>query len=285
MSKKKSPKGRKRQLNQDKKSRFGKYKLLCCVGLFLLYGAGCSFAWNAVSVYVFAYSGQPEEDRQRYDVLLSEGDVYEYDAAGLEAAGDEVIFKKDDWRLILVNKRYSIPEDYTFELGRVETLKGMMECDERIIPDWLKMKEAAKEDGINLEITSPYRDMDYQAYLFNRKIRPYMKEGMTYMEAYAAAAQAVTVPGASEHEIGLALDIVCDTYKKLEREFEDTAAGKWLAEHSYEYGFILRYPLGKEYVTGIQYEPWHFRYVGVEAATYITKEGLTLEEFVESLED
>jgi len=121
--------------------------------------------------------------------------------------------------------------------------------------------------------------MDRQIYLFNRKINLYMGQGMSYMDAYKKTAEYVTVPGASEHQIGLALDITSDTYYTLDEGFEDTAEGKWLAEHSHEYGFILRYPKGKEYVTSIGYEPWHFRYVGVEAATVIKENDLTLEEF------
>ena len=95
----------------------------------------------------------------------------------------------------------------------------------------------------------------------------------------------VTVPGASEHQIGLALDIVCSTYMSLDEGFGDTEAGKWLAENSCRFGFILRYPKGKEYITGIEYEPWHFRYVGVKAAEVITKQGITLEEFWEEYLD
>jgi D-alanyl-D-alanine carboxypeptidase len=103
------------------------------------------------------------------------------------------------------------------------------------------------------------------------------------MEAYKLTARAVTVPDASEHQIGLALDIVCDTYSGLDEGFGDTAAGKWLAANSYKYGFILRYPKDKEYITCIEYEPWHFRYVGVDAATVITDREITLEEFWEEL--
>jgi D-alanyl-D-alanine carboxypeptidase len=191
---------------------------------------------------------------------------------------------KDDWRLILINKQHSIPDDYTFTFGTISTLKGTMKCDERIISDLLEMLQGAKDDGINLQICSPYRDMDRQVYLFDKKITTYMKQGMSYMDAYALTAQAVTVPGASEHQIGLALDIVSDSYAYLNEGFGETEAGKWLAEHGCEYGFILRYPKGKEYITGIEYEPWHFRYVGREAATIMTEEDLTLEEFVASLE-
>ncbi|MDE6053987.1 MAG: M15 family metallopeptidase [Lachnospiraceae bacterium] len=94
----------------------------------------------------------------------------------------------------------------------------------------------------------------------------------------------MTVPGASEHQIGLALDIVSSTYSGLEIGFCETRAGKWLKEHCDKYGFILRYPEGKEYITGIQYEPWNFQYVGKEAAAQIMERDITLEEFIEELE-
>lgn len=190
-------------------------------------------------------------------------------------------FSRDDWRLVLINKQHSIPEDYTFELGNIT---GTMQCDERIIDDLRNMLQTAKEDKVNLVICSPYRDTERQEMLFNRKITRYMNRGMSFVEAYQLASQAVTVPGASEHQIGLALDIVSDQYVDLNEGFGDTEAGKWLAENSCRFGFILRYPRGKEYITGIAYEPWHFRYVGVDAATVIMQEGITLEEFWEELE-
>lgn len=197
--------------------------------------------------------------------------------------GEKVTFSKEDWKLVLINKQHSIPDNYTMTLGRINTIKGSMQCDERIIDELLEMLQAAKEDGITLAICSPYRDLEYQEMLFNRKIKRYMGRGMSYMEAYQLSSQTVTVPGASEHQIGLALDIVTDTYLTLDEGFGETPAGIWLAENSYRYGFILRYPKGKEYITGIEYEPWHFRYVGVDAATVITEQGITLEEFWEEL--
>lgn len=186
----------------------------------------------------------------------------------------------DDWNLLLVNNRHPIPEDYEFKLG---TIRGSLQCDERIIPEFLSMLKAAKEDGVALEVCSPYRTLDRQEYLFERKIKRYMNRGMSYMDAYKLSARVVNVPGTSEHQIGLALDIYTDSYKTLDEGFEKTAAGKWLREHCGEYGFILRYPKGKEYITGIEYEPWHFRYVGKAAAQEIMERGLTLEEYVEGL--
>lgn len=187
-------------------------------------------------------------------------------------------FSRDDWKLVLINKEHSIPDDYTFEL---ETFIDDKKCDSRIIDDLYDMFQAAKEDGINLKVCSPYRDDDRQTYLFNKKMNYYMKRGMSYLEAYQLSSQVVMVPGASEHQIGLALDIVCYTYTELDEGFGDTDAGKWLAENSCKYGFILRYPKGKEYITLVEYEPWHFRYVGVDAATIITGQEITLEEFWE----
>ena len=227
-----------------------------------------------------ALESMAQVDTYSLEDILAEGEGYTAAATTGETSDEQVVFDKNDWKLLLVNKQHPIPEDYTFTLGKIT---GNMQCDERIIPELLAMLQAAKADGVNLIICSPYRDLNRQEVLFNRKIDAYMSKGMSYMEAYKTASQAVTVPGASEHQLGLALDIVCDTYYSLNEGFGDTEAGKWLAEHSCEYGFILRYPLGKEYITSIEYEPWHFRYVGKEAATEITEKGITLEEFVEGL--
>lgn len=222
------------------------------------------------------------------DEILAENNIEESvtgeGEAGQEAANgaarEQTAFDKDDWRLVMINKQHPIPEDYTFELG---TIKGSMKCDARILDDLFAMLQAAKKDGMNLVICSPYRDLNRQEILFERKIKNYMRRGMTYMDAYKVASQAVTVPGASEHQIGLALDIVSASYTSLTEGFGDTPEGQWLAEHSCEYGFILRYPRDKEYITSIEYEPWHFRYVGRDAAMVIMENGMTLEEFVDSL--
>lgn len=233
----------------------------------------------------------PEEEVGEHDAI---NDQYSVDEILNSSASQELIvqyaqekteqgeFSKDDWNLILVNKQHPIPEDYTFELG---TIAASMKCDARIIPELFAMLKAARADGINLIVCSPYRDISRQTTLFNRKIQLHMGRGETYMDAYKKASQIVTVPGASEHQIGLALDIICDSYTILDEGFGETQAGKWLQQHSKEYGFILRYPEGKEYITGIDYEPWHFRYVGKDAATIIMDNGLTLEEFVESISE
>lgn len=188
----------------------------------------------------------------------------------------ESVFDQSDWRLVLINKHHPIPDDYDFKLG---TFTSGMRCDERVIEDLLLMMQAAKKDGLNLVVQSPYRTSDHQEDNFNNKIRKYMRQGLSYMEAYKVSSRVITVPGCSEHEVGLALDITSETYLQLEQGFADTKEGKWLAEHSHEYGFTLRYPEGKEYITSIEYEPWHFRYVGREAASVMKEEGICLEEF------
>lgn len=188
----------------------------------------------------------------------------------------EDTFDPDDWKLTLVNKQHPIPDDYEFQLG---TIHGNMKCDVRVMKDLLNMFKGADQDGVNLVLCSPYRDMDRQKMLFARKINYLMKNGDSYMDAYKEASQAVTVPGASEHQIGLAFDIISDDYSTLDEGFENTSEGKWLRDNSYRYGFVLRYMKGKEDITGIEYEPWHYRYVGVKAATIMHEQGITLEEF------
>ena len=204
-----------------------------------------------------------ETDAEESRTLLSQG-------------AEEVTFSSDDWKLILVNKQHPIPDDYEFNLG---TISGSMQCDERVISPLFDMLKAARADGVNLIVCSPYRDLGRQTMLFGNKVDRYMGGGMSYMDAYNLASQAVTVPGSSEHQIGLAIDIITDGYSSLDEGFGETAAGKWLADNSAKYGFILRYPSGKEEITSIEYEPWHFRYVGVDAAGVITDNGLCLEEF------
>jgi len=189
-------------------------------------------------------------------------------------------FDKNAWNLLLVNKEHPVPEDYTFTLG---VIKGSMKCDERILNPLTDMFSAAALDGINLIVCSPYRDLTRQEYLFNRKMKSYLNRGYSYIDAYKVSSSVVTVPGASEHQIGISLDIICDTYSQLNEGFGETAAGKWLVNNSYKYGFILRYPKDKEEITGIIYEPWHFRYVGIEAATVIHDKKISLEEFINSI--
>lgn len=185
---------------------------------------------------------------------------------------------KDDWHLVLVNKQNPISENYENEL--VDYNGGNIQVDKRIVNDLDSMMEAARDDGIGLYICSAYRSYDRQTSLFKRKINSVSKSVDSYIAAYSKAAMSVAPPGCSEHQLGMALDIVSGSYSSLNAGFGKTEAGRWLCKNAPEYGFILRYPEGKEDVTGIIYEPWHFRYVGKEYAREITDLGITLEEYI-----
>ncbi len=183
----------------------------------------------------------------------------------------------DDWSLILINKKYHIPDDYKFELAVV---KGLINADVRVAPHLLEMIQTAKSQGVILYICSPYRDEEKQQELFDKKKASYIKKGMSEKEAYDLASQTVAIPGTSEHQVGLAFDFITEGYMQLDEGFEETDAGKWLKENSADFGFILRYPKGKEEITEIEYEPWHYRYVGEAAAHEIMDRNITLEEYV-----
>ncbi len=187
---------------------------------------------------------------------------------------------KDDWSLILINKEHPIPVDYEFELA---TIRGNIKSDIRVMPYVLEMINAAKNDGVTLYICSPFRSDEKQEVLFKKKQKYYMRQGYSEEEAYNLASQTIAIPGTSEHQVGLAFDFISNEYKYLDAGFADTAAGRWLKKHCAEYGFILRYDQGKEDITQIEFEPWHYRYVGRAAAKEIMESGLSLEEYVKEI--
>ena len=176
-----------------------------------------------------------------------------------------------------MNRTHPIPEDYEVEL---KNIGSGHQIDARAYDDFRAMIQAAKSEGVYIYVTSSYRDLDKQTDLYNKKVESYVMQGYSYESAKEQAGQVVAVPGTSEHHLGLALDLVSSEYRKLDEKQENTKGFKWLTEHSWEYGFILRYPNGETDITGIIYEPWHYRYVGLEAAKEITESGLTLEEYV-----
>ena len=130
-------------------------------------------------------------------------------------------------------------------------------------------------------VASAYRSYEQQREVFNSTMQDWIVQGYNPLDAYDATKKSVAVPGTSEHATGLAVDIIASAYEALDEAQGDTPEQKWLMEHCAEYGFILRYPSDKAEVTGIIYEPWHYRYVGKEAAQEITEKGLTLEEYLE----
>ncbi len=220
------------------------------------------------------------EDVTEATESVDDTDVSETGSSGLDndgAESDKIEIDTDDWHLMLVNKQNPVPEDFEPNLANIN---GSMKADARIIADIKRMMDAASSDGVDLMIVSGYRSYDRQTTLFNNKLNKLMKQGMSYLEAYKVGSMSVTVPGTSEHHLGLALDILTGSYTSMDDGFGETKAGKWLAENAPDYGFILRYPRGKEEITGIIYEPWHFRYVGEKYSKDITEKGVCLEEYL-----
>ena len=185
-----------------------------------------------------------------------------------------------DWRLLLVNPWNALPEGYEMDLV---TLSNGLKVDQRIYEDLEAMLSACREEGLNPIVCSAYRTQATQERLYNNKIARLRAAGWTGEALLTEAARWVAPPGTSEHQTGLALDIVSAGYQVLDEKQEDTAEQQWLMEHSWEYGFILRYPEDKTEITGIGYEPWHYRYVGRETAAAIYESGLCLEEYLATL--
>lgn len=183
----------------------------------------------------------------------------------------------DKPEIILVNPWNPLPEDYEADL--VE-LKNGQAVDKSCYPDLQQMMDDCRAAGLEPLICSSYRSQQKQEELFQNKIGRLLAEGYTQEQAETEAAKAVAVPGTSEHQLGLAVDIVDVAYQLLDEAQERTHVQQWLIEHSWEYGFILRYPTDKSDVTGIIYEPWHYRFVGKEAAREIREQGLCLEEYL-----
>lgn len=189
---------------------------------------------------------------------------------------------KSDPLLTLVNNNVKMPDDWEANLQTKVADSGTgKELQTEAADAFITMKDAAAAEGVDLMLCSGYRSVDYQTNLFNQEKQKWLAKGYSDEEAYNEAKTVVAVPGYSEHNLGLAADIVTPKHQTLDSAFGKTDAGKWLAEHAPEYGFILRYPENKQAITGIIYEPWHFRYVGVENAKAITATGLCLEEYLD----
>ena len=194
-------------------------------------------------------------------------------------AAEETV-EEPDWRLLLVNPWNQLPADYKIELKR---MTNGLYVDARIYDDLSAMLGACWDAGLHPVVCSAYRSHATQQRLHNNKIYRLMASGYSWNAAVQEAGRWVAVPGTSEHETGMALDIVSYSYQNLTYKQAETAEQKWFMEHGWEYGFILRYPEDKCDVTGIGYEPWHYRYVGREAAQTMRESGLCLEEYLKVL--
>lgn len=195
-----------------------------------------------------------------------------------EAEPEGPVFPEgEDWQLLLVNPWNEIPEDYKVTL---KALPGGMKVDERAYDSLTAMLQACRDAGLAPKICSSYRTQATQTRLYNNKIARLRNAGYSKKAAVEEAGRWVARPGTSEHQLGLAVDIVATSYQALTRKQESTKEQKWLMEHCWEYGFILRYPSDKSEITGIGYEPWHYRYVGVDIALDVQKSGLCFEEYL-----
>ncbi len=185
---------------------------------------------------------------------------------------------KMGWNLVLVNAEKPLPED--FQLPELTQLRNGQSIDSRAYPALQRMMDAARAEGLQPLICSSYRTWNNQRDLFLNKVQWYLDLGHSAAQAEEKAAQWIARPGTSEHQLGLAVDIVDIGYQLLDEQQENTPVQQWLMSHCAEYGFILRYPTDKSHITGIKYEPWHYRYVGEEAAREIMEQGLCLEEYL-----
>lgn len=188
--------------------------------------------------------------------------------------------REPDWRLTLVNEANPLPEDY--EPDTAEADNGYL-FDIRAVEPLRALLQAGREAGLDLVVTSGWRSWAYQEQLFEDKVARVMSEtGLDRAAAEEAAADEVARPGTSEHQLGLAVDLVDASYQVLNEAQASTPAQQWLMAHCWEYGFILRYPAEKQDITGIIYEPWHYRYVGRDHAQAIRQSGQCLEEFLQA---
>lgn len=184
---------------------------------------------------------------------------------------------KGSWELVLVNDANTLPYDYTVALTSID---GKQSVDERIAPMLESMLKDAKSKGYSFRVTSGYRDMERQQNLFLDMVNKMTESGISYKEAFYRTKQKIALPGKSEHQTGLTVDLV--PYNKVSESSVEGSSPEmvWLRDNCQNYGFILRYPSGKSDITGIEYEPYCFRYVGREAAETIMQKGITLEEFL-----
>lgn len=180
----------------------------------------------------------------------------------------------DNWELTLVNLQYRLPEDYKPTL-QAAVEGSSVQLDARVAPFYAEMYAAAKADGCTLTPYSGYRTFARQQENFDRKVAYYVSQGLSEAEATAQTQTRILPAGASEHNMGFAMDIV-----SASADFISTKEFSWLSAHAHEYGFILRYPENKTDITGVMYEPWHWRFVGKEAAAEMQKSGQCLEEYL-----
>ena len=220
------------------------------------------FAWQYILAMVLCAA-----------ILLSGGyGLWRYNREA-DAGEHFVLTESVEWNLTLVNRWNPLPEDYEIELT---VLANGESVDSRIYPQLQQMFDDARAAGVYPIVASGYRTFEEQTRIMEEQIQEYLDQGQSQSQAEEEARKWVAIPGTSEHQLGIAVDINADGVNSYGYEVYD-----WLAAHSWEYGFICRFPEDKTEITGVSNEPWHYRYVGVEAAKEITEQGVCLEEYLE----
>ena len=234
--------------------------------MLISYNRGSQIVLGMVKGY---YEGYTEEIHEVF--------LYDIDGFRREYSFEEIDESVDGsgWNLILVNQDNPVPDDYTVSLTNLSNGK---QVDTRIYPALQKMFDDARESGINLFVREGYRTREDQQGIMDSRISAYQAKGYSYEEAEGLAKEYVATPGTSEHELGISVDINADSSVS-----SDDEVYTWLYENSYKYGFIKRYPEDKIEITGINNEPWHYRFVGQEAAAEMKENGMCLEEYLDYL--
>ncbi len=240
---------------------------------------------GAVAGILITFLAANSKMHQKNDEMEAARTAYEKENEDLKAQLEEAQnaekddnIQSDEWNLLLINEEYPLDPAYTPELTAIDDTNSV---DSRIAESVNKMLSDAEAAGLSMRVLSSYRSYDDQKTVFNDTMQTWLNQGYSYVDAYNETKKSVAVPGISEHAAGLALDIVSTQYEELDEAQADTDEQKWLMENCQNYGFILRYPENKTDITKIVYEPWHYRYVGEEAAKTIMEQGITLEEYLE----
>ena len=260
--------------------RFFKHLILTCVALAVIIPT-CLAVFFGFRVHSLSASNKYLlQENQSLNNSLSDTTALMND---LQVAQTNYLSTQENnpWQLLLVNDWHPLPEDYTVTLASVS---NGQKVDERIAEPLTDMLNAMRKEKLRPVICSSYRSVERQTELFQEYITEKLDEGWSYENAFYNAKTRIAAPGTSEHQTGLSVDIVGKSHQSLDAEQANTKEAQWLKEHCAEYGFILRFPADKEDITGVDYESWHFRYVGTEAASYIMEHEITLEEYLDLME-
>jgi D-alanyl-D-alanine carboxypeptidase len=250
------------------------------IRLFLLaFLACCCFAVTVLGFGLLSNNDPVGEDKQpkilNSVVETNDTDFHANSIGNEKNKLDKIDTEETAWCLILVNKWNRIPDGYEVEL--TEITDGQC-IDKRIYPALREMFDAARSDNIYPIVASGYRTTQKQQNLMDEKIAEYQAEGYAFEEATTKAEEWVAIPGTSEHQLGLGVDINADGIHSTGKEVYE-----WLSQNSYKFGFIRRYPAHKTDITGVINEPWHYRYVGIEAAADIYNQDICLEEYLNKI--